>query len=144
MIVAVVMIYARPPGPCGVDSHGARRRRAYDEMMKRVALIAAWILAVLVVVFTLGPVSDRPQFGHPQGERFIGFFALGLCWAAAYPGRAWRVLLGLLAAAAMLEAAQGLVPGRDPGAPDALAKMAGAAVAVAIVAGARRTLQRQP
>ena len=106
--------------------------------MKRVALLAAWILAATVVVFTLGPVSDRPQFGHPQGERFGAFFALGLCWAAAYPRRLWRVLGGLVLAAVVLEAAQALVPGRDPGIPDALAKIAGAAAAVALVAGVRR------
>jgi VanZ family protein len=110
--------------------------------MKRIALLAAWILAVMVVLFTLGPVSDRPQFGHPQDERFAAFFALGLCWAAAYPRRPWRVLGGLVAAAILLEVAQGLVPGRDPGVRDALAKIAGAAVAVALVACARRVIGR--
>jgi VanZ family protein len=90
----------------------------------------------------LGPVSDRPQFGHPQGERFAAFFALGLCWAAAYPGRLWRVLGGLALAAVVLEAAQAFVPGRDPGVPDALAKVIGAAAAVALVAAAHRILRR--
>jgi VanZ family protein len=112
-------------------------------MMKRVALLAAWILAVIVVVFTLGPVSDRPQFGHPQGERFSAFFALGLCWAAAYPRRPWRVLGGLVVAAILLEAAQALVPHRDPGVPDAVAKIVGAAAAVGLVAGARQLKRRR-
>jgi VanZ family protein len=113
-------------------------------MMKRVALLAAWILAVMVVVFTLGPVSDRPQFGHPQGERFGAFFALGLCWAAAYPRRPLRVVVGLVLAAILLEAAQGLVPGRDPRLADAVAKIVGAAVAVALVAGAAAIVRRRP
>jgi VanZ family protein len=112
-------------------------------MMKRIALLAAWMLAAMVVVFTLGPVSDRPQFGHPQGERFGAFFALGLCWAAAYPRRPWRVLAGLAIAAALLEGAQGLIPGRDPRLPDAVAKIIGAAAAVALVTGARALLRRK-
>ena len=90
------------------------------------------------MVFTLGPVSERPQLGHPQDERFAAFFALGVCWAAAYPARLWRVLGGLVLAAILLEAAQALVPGRDPGVPDALAKVMGAMAAVALVAGAHR------
>lgn len=111
--------------------------------MKRLALIAALVLSALVVVFTLGPVSDRPQFGHPQSERYLAFMALGLCWAAACPGRLWRVFVALAVAAALLEAAQALAPGRDPRVTDALVKIAGAATGVGLIAVARRTpLQR--
>jgi VanZ family protein len=142
MIVASGLIFGHLRALDLVEFPGVGPAADCDQMMKRIALLAAWTLAVIVVAFTLGPVSDRPQFGHPQGERFGAFFALGLCWAAAYPRRPWRVLAGLAVAAVLLEGAQALVPGRDPGVPDALAKIIGAAVAVALVAGARRLLRR--
>lgn len=102
--------------------------------MKRIIVIIAWIITALVVVFTVGPVSYRPQFGHPQIERFLAFFALGLAWAAARPARLWRIWLGLVLAAILLESAQVLVSGRDPRIHDALAKIAGATLAVACAA----------
>lgn len=112
--------------------------------MKRFLLpLAAWVLAACVVLFTLGPASDRPQFGHPQLERFAAFLALGLCWGAAYPRWLGRVLLGLTVAAIGLESAQAFAPGRDPGLPDALAKIGGAMAGVAVIAGLRRLGRRR-
>ena len=108
--------------------------------MQRSFVFAAWVLAALIVFVTLGPVSDRPQFGHPQDERFLAFLVLGLCWGATYPSRLWRVFIGVAAAAVLLEAAQGLAPGRDPRVVDAFAKIAGAAVGVAMIAIARSFL----
>jgi len=105
--------------------------------MQRSFVFVAWVLAALIVLVTLGPVSERPQFGHPQDERFLAFLVLGLCWGATYPNRLWRVFLGVAAAAVLLEAAQALAPGRDPRVADALAKIAGAAAGVAMIAVAR-------
>lgn len=142
MIIGFVMIL-RDVKPSNVsDFDRGTGAVAYDAGMNRAVVFVAWALAVLVVVFTLGPLSDRPQFGHPQIERFLAFLMLGLCWAAAYPARPWRVLISLVAAAILLEAAQGLVPGRDPGAPDALAKIAGATTAVSLLAAARWGFRR--
>jgi peptidoglycan/LPS O-acetylase OafA/YrhL len=143
MIIGFVMIL-RDMKPSNVnDSDRGTGAIAYDAGMKRAVVFVAWVLAVLVVAFTLGPLSDRPQFGHPQIERFLAFLALGLCWAAAYPARPWRVLIGLVAAVILLEAAQGVVPGRDPAVPDALAKIAGATTATALLAAARWGLRRR-
>jgi VanZ family protein len=111
-------------------------------LVRRLALIAGWALAVLVVFLTLGPVSDRPQLGHPQFERFAAYLALGLCWGAAYPARLWRVLLVLTAAAVLLEMAQALAPGRDPGVIDAIVEVAGAVVGVGLVAAGRRAISK--
>ena len=108
--------------------------------MQRLFLLVAWVLAALIVLVTLGPVSDRPQFGHPQDERFLAFLVLGLCWGATYPFRLWRVFIGVTAAAVLLEAAQALAPGRDPRVADALAKIAGGAAGVALVAVTRSFL----
>jgi hypothetical protein len=105
--------------------------------MQRSFVFAAWGLAALIVFVTLGPVSDRPQFGHPQDERFLAFLVLGMCWGATYPSRLWRVFVGVAAAAVLLEAAQALAPGRDPRVADALAKIFGAAVGVVMIAVVR-------
>jgi hypothetical protein len=110
--------------------------------MKRIFLFTAWVLAAVVVFLTLGPVSDRPQLGHPQFERFAAFCVLGLCWAAAYANQPARVLAGLTLAAIVLEAAQALIPGRDPGLPDALAKVVGAAAGVVMIVAANRLRSR--
>lgn len=106
--------------------------------MKGLPILAAWLLATLVVVFSLGPSGLRPQFGHPQIERFLGFLTLSLCWGAVVPGRLERVFVALTGAAILLEAGQALVPGRHPGVPDAIAKICGVLVGVALVAVVRR------
>jgi hypothetical protein len=105
--------------------------------MQRSFVLAAWVLAALIVFVTLGPLADRPKFGHPQDERFLAFLVLGFCWAATYPVRLWRVFVGVAGAAVVLEAAQALAPGRDPHVADALAKIAGAATGVTMIAIAR-------
>ena len=101
------------------------------------AQIAAWTLAAVVVVMTLGPVDLRPQFGHPSLERFGAYLALGGAFSLAYPRqRAW-VALALVCAALGLEVGQLLVPGRDGRVPDAVVKALGAVCGVLCVTGAQ-------
>jgi hypothetical protein len=107
-------------------------------MNRFLLLLSAWASAAAIVAFTLGPVACRPQFGHPQLERFAAFFVLGVCWGAAFHRRPLRVLAGLTLGAVGLELAQALAPGRDAAAPDALAKVCGAAAGVAAVVLIRR------
>ena len=94
--------------------------------MSRMFVLSAWALTALVVFLTLGPVADRPQFGHPQLERFAAFFLLAGAWSLALPGRRLWAALGLTLAAVLLEWGQAFVPHRDPGLIDAISKMAGA------------------
>jgi VanZ family protein len=103
----------------------------------------AWLIAAAVIVVTLGPVSIRPQFGHPQIERFAGFFILAISWSWAYGKRLRWVFAGLVLSAVLLEAAQLLVPGRDAGVLDALVKVAGAAGGVISAAAATRLTVRR-
>ena len=98
----------------------------------------AWLFAATIIVVTLGPVSVRPQFGHPQFERFAGFFILASSWSWPHAKRLSWVFAGTVAAAVLLEAGQLLVPGRDAGVQDALAKIAGAACGVLTVVLATR------
>lgn len=114
--------------------------------MKSILKIGAWALAGAIMVMTLGPISERPQFGHPQLERFTAFLTLALLWSASYRGRLMQVLIGLASGAVLLELAQALTPYRDPGVRDVFAKIAGAAVGTGIVGLLRkfRTHQKHP
>ena len=102
--------------------------------MVRLRYPLAWLIGAAVIVVTLGPVSVRPQFGHPQLERFAGFFILAISWGWAYARRLGWVFAGVVLSAALLEVAQLLVPGRDAGVPAVLAKIAGAVCGVLSVA----------
>jgi VanZ family protein len=106
--------------------------------MVRFRYPLAWLVGAAVIVVTLGPVSIRPQFGHPQIERFAGFFILAISWGWAYAKRLRWVFAGVALSAVLLEVAQLLVPGRDAGIPDAVAKIAGAACGVISVSVATR------
>ena len=105
--------------------------------MKILSGVFAWLLAGVIVFWTLGPVVDRPQAGHPFGERFAAFFVLGACWAFAHPRRQILVLAAVSCGAVLLELGQILVPGRDARVSDAVDKVAGAVCGVMVVMGAR-------
>jgi VanZ family protein len=106
-------------------------------MLQTFARIAAWSLALAILVMTLGPVGLRPQFGHPSMERFAAYLALGGAFSLGYPRhRAW-VCLGVVCTAMGLEMGQLLVPGRDARVGDALVKVFGAVTGVIFVTRAR-------
>jgi VanZ family protein len=112
-------------------------------MIQTFARIAAWTLAIAIVVMTLGPVGLRPQFGHPSIERFVAYLAVGGAFSVGYPRhRAW-VALAVVCGAMGLEMGQLLVPGRDARVGDALIKAFGAVsgvMAVTSVGAGRRTI----
>ena len=106
-------------------------------MSQRLARLAAWSLALAIVVMTLGPVGLRPQLGHPSMERFAAYLLLGGAFSIAYPRhRAW-VALAVVAGALGLEVGQLVVPGRDARVPDAMVKAVGAVCGVLFVIGAQ-------
>jgi len=100
-------------------------------------VLVPWILAVGIVFATLGPQHLRPhlppQIG-PQGERFGAYLLMASTFTLAYPNRKRLIVLGGAIAAVLLELGQGLVPGRDPGLPDAVAKILGNVTGVLITA----------
>ena len=91
--------------------------------------ISAWTLLVLIGIWTLGPLADRPRLGPPELERFAAYCLTGFLFCAGY-GRPRLVACVLCAVAVMLELGQLFVPGRDAGIPDALEKMLGAGAGV--------------
>ena len=82
-------------------------------MIVKIARIAAWLLIAAIVVMTLGPPTVRPVSGFNRSlEHFAAFALLGLAFGLAYPSR--RLLLAVIgiAAAALMETLQQMVPGR--------------------------------
>ncbi|HEX4180639.1 MAG TPA: hypothetical protein VHY32_07585 [Caulobacteraceae bacterium] len=104
-------------------------------MIQPLARIAAWSLAIAILVMTLGPLGLRPQFGHPSLERFAAYLAVGGAFSVGYPRhRAW-VALAVVCGAFSLEIGQLLVPGRDARVGDAMVKAFGAISGVMAVTG---------
>jgi hypothetical protein len=112
-------------------------------MIRLAARVAAALVAAAIVVFTLGPVADRPQTGYPQLERFAAFLVLGAALAIGFPRQRYRMAAGVVVGAIGLEFAQLLIPGRDAGVPDAFAKALGGVFGVAIATTANRAADRQ-
>jgi len=99
-------------------------------------ILIAWTLVAGIVFATLGPQSLRPHLGDAQLERFGAYFVTAVALVLAYPRRPWTIALAVVAVAVLLELGQLIVPGRDAGVPDAIAKalggVSGAAVAAAL------------
>jgi hypothetical protein len=110
------------------------------------AALLAWTLVIGVVFATLGPQSLRPHLGDPQIERFCAFFITAGACVIAYPRRPMLIALGAVALAVLLECGQIVVPGRDAGLDDALAKALGGAsgaILTALIVGAGRQVPRR-
>jgi len=59
-------------------------------------------------------------------------------FVAAYPRRPWLIAVGAAGAAIVLELGQLIVPGRDAGAPDAIAKAVGGVSGVVFASACAR------
>jgi VanZ family protein len=117
------------------DRRRRRRARTAHRTLTRVCRLAAILLFGAIVVFTLGPLRDRPETGYPpQDERFAAYALLGVLFALGFPRRRMLVAISLVGASIVLELSQLAVPGRDAGLADALAKASGAVVGVVLVA----------
>ncbi len=96
----------------------------------------SWMLFLIIVFMTLGPLQDRPTIGYPQAERFVAFLVLSMVCSFAYPKHRGWVVLGISAAAILLEVGQLFVPRRDAAVADAVAKLAGGLFGVFIASAA--------
>ena len=81
--------------------------------MQKLFQVAAWLLALAIIVLSLGPPSIRPMTAAGHGlEHLLMFLATGVAFALGYPRRYWILAIALLAFAAAIEIAQIWVPGR--------------------------------
>src|SRR5262249_48311126 len=81
--------------------------------MQKLFQVIAWLLALAIIVLSLGPSSIRPVTGAGHGlEHLLMFLATGVAFALGYPRRCWLLAIALFAFAAAIEIAQIWVPGR--------------------------------
>jgi VanZ family protein len=107
----------------------------------RLLQIVAWLLLVAVIVVTVGPIGWRPVTTFaPNLERALGLFIVGLVFALAYPRRVVVVAIALFTFTALLEAVQGLEPGRHARILDAVVKLSGGAIGLFLGSIASRHL----
>jgi hydrogenase/urease accessory protein HupE len=101
--------------------------------MNRIAIAAAWLALITIAIVTVGPIGLRPITGAPpQVERAIAFMIVGFLFAVAYPRHIWWAVLIVVCATFGLELLQNIRPDRHGREIDALAKLAGAAVGLAL------------
>jgi VanZ family protein len=82
-------------------------------MLKLVFRMAAWALAVIIVVLSLVPADLRPETGAPHDlEHFAIFTFTGLAFGLGYERRHGAIAILLIAFAGAVEIAQLFVPSR--------------------------------
>ncbi len=109
--------------------------------MQRTARVAAWLLALTVIMLSVVPPWLRPSTDVSHNfEHFAALFVTGLAFGFGYGRRPIVVALVLVLFSAAIEIVQLFVPGRHSRLSDfivdALAACAG--VALAFVAGRTR------
>jgi VanZ family protein len=103
-------------------------------MVNKFVGIVAWATVAFIVYATLVPLALRPTFGWitPNCERFAAYAVGSALLTLAYPRHWIRVGLFAVVLAGALEWLQLVIPDRDARLADALVKMAGALVGIAI------------
>jgi hypothetical protein len=75
--------------------------------------IAAWALAITIVVLSVVPADDRPESGLPHGlEHFAIYWATGIAFACGYNLTPTLLAIALVIFSGGVEIAQLFVPGR--------------------------------
>jgi len=97
--------------------------------LRTAAGIAGVIVLAVIAFATLSPLNLRPETGEPANlERFAAFAALSGAFVLARPQRWLWILLLTIAVAALLEAAQNMLPDRHGRLIDFAVKAMGAGV----------------
>lgn len=74
----------------------------------RIFLAIGWILVLLTITGSLGPVMPAPVSFSDKILHFLGYFGLTVWFAGLYPRRRlWIIALGFLCMGAALEVLQG-------------------------------------
>lgn len=122
--------------------------RSVERKLVLCSRALAWLTLAYIAVVTVGPISWRPDFGHMNIERFIGFAVLSFFFVAGYPAHRYLVAIILCSGAVGLELLQLIAPGRDASLVNLLVKLGGCAAGASagtaltwLVARGRRTPQ---
>lgn len=97
-----------------------------------IAACAGWALLAYIGFVTLSPIEQRPHVAGAPFERAAAFGLLGFLLASAYPRHITRVLVTVVCAVIALELVQLFVPGRHAKLPDAMEKIVGGTIGIAV------------
>jgi len=101
--------------------------------MQKFFRVAAWLLALAIIVLSVSPASVRPVTGAGQGlEHLSIFIALGMAFGFGYPRRFLRLTLALIVFTLAIEIAQIWVPGRHARLSDFLIDAAASCLGVGL------------
>lgn len=79
----------------------------------RVARVAAWFLAAVILALSFVPSSFRPETGAPHNfEHFAIFTAAGIAFGLGYSRRPALTAIALVIFAGAIELTQIIIPGR--------------------------------
>ncbi len=104
-------------------------------MFRTVTAAAAWISLAFIAYATLSPLNERPEFdfdliSHP--EHYLAFALLAGLFGLAYPRQTVLVCILVLGSAIVLELLQLLTPDRHARVIDAVRKIIGGALGLAL------------
>jgi VanZ family protein len=81
--------------------------------MRRIFKIAAWLLAMAIILLSFVPPSLRPVTDAPHDvEHFTILLLTGFAFGMGYPYQYWFRTIGLVVFSGLIEIAQLWVPGR--------------------------------
>jgi VanZ family protein len=117
-----------------VARRGSQNQRSAHAIGRSTRMRIAAITCVgLIVCLSLLPEALEIRTGLPGTfEHFVAYLGTGAVLASLIPDRSGVILFALIATATVLEAFQGLVPGREPTVLDAFVGGLGAASGVGL------------
>jgi VanZ family protein len=102
-------------------------------MPRKLMGLAAWGLLAFIAYATISPIQARPTLPTSTTfEHLAAFAVLGALFGLAYPRRAALVCLIVLGGAVLLELLQLLTPDRHGRVPDAIEKIMGGVLGIAV------------
>ncbi len=102
-------------------------------LMQRIFQIAAWFLALLIILLSLVPPLLRPITGFPHNlEHLLIFLAIGVFFVIGYPRNPLVHCIGLVIFAGLVEMAQFWDPGRHARMSDFIVDALAALIGVAL------------
>src|SRR5262245_55739412 len=102
--------------------------------MRRIFLIAGWLLASAITILSLVPPHYRLVTAAAHNlEHLAIFLSVGIAFGAGYPDRPWAVAIGLAIFSGAIEIAQLWVPGRHARLTDFLVDTTAAFIGIGLV-----------
>ena len=103
-------------------------------MFRTVTATAAWTSLAFIAYATLSPLNERPEFEtlFSHLDHYLAFAVAGSLFCLAYPRQMSFVCILVLGSAVILELLQLLTPDRHARVIDAVRKIIGGAIGIAL------------